>query len=315
MPAPSAAVVVVLMFLASATAAAQSRTEVSEIEGGRHLLLSADVPGQRQEVRTCPGFSTTLLFDGPVLLVELEAREHFRRVTVAEDSLILMPSRELTPGRRLRMSVRFVDGRAPASVDFVLVVVPPAQVEQQVEVYRPRPLEEYQRAEREVREKARQCEAELERQRAKPEVLGGLTGLLASKQMDQEGVPFRVLKAFSLLSGATLRWWTATSYRATRPREEGGRETPRVVRVAVDLWVTNEDGQPWTAEGAELVAENGARRKLSVWQQGPIVPGSERQRVVVEVEMLETEARGTFALELWEAGGARRVTFGGVSFP
>jgi uncharacterized protein (TIGR02268 family) len=215
----------------------------------------------------------------------------------------------------LRMSVRFVDGRAPASVDFVLLVVPPAQVEQQVEVYRPRPLEEFQRAEREVREKARQCEAELERQRAKPEVLGGLTGLLASRLMDREGVRSRVLKAFSLPSGATLQLWNATSYRAARPQEEGDMKEPRVVRVAVDLWVTSADGQPWTMEGAELVDERGVRRKLSVWQQGPLVPGSEKQRVVVEAEMLETEARGTFTLELWEAGGARRVIFGGVSFP
>ena len=311
MPASSAAVLVVLMMLlASAPAAAQPGTE-----GGRHLLLSANVPGQVLEVRICPGFSTTLLFDGTVVLGELETREHFRRVTVAEDSLILMPSRELIPGRRLRMGVRFVDGRAPASVDFVLVVVPPDQVEQQVEVYRPRPLEEYQRAEREVREQARQCEAELARERAKPAVLGGLTGLLASKQMDRGGVPSRVLDALSLLSGAALRWWKATSYLAARLREEGDMKKPRVVHVAVDLWVTNEDGQPWTAEGAELVDERGVRRKLSVWQQGPIVPGEDWQRVVVEAELLETEARGTFTLELWAAGGARRVTFGGVSFP
>jgi uncharacterized protein (TIGR02268 family) len=314
-PALFAAILVVLSLFVSAPAAAQFETKVSETEGGRHLLLSADVPGQDWEVRICPSFSTTLLFDGTVMLVELEAREHFRRVTVAEDSLILMPSRELMPGRRLRMVVRFVDGRAPASVDFVLVVVPPAQVEQQVEVYRSRLLEEYQREAREVREKARQCEAELARERAKPEVLGGLTGLLASMQMDQTGVPSRVLKAFSLLSGTALQLWTATSYLAARPRDEGEMKKPRVVRVAVDLRVTSADGQPWTAEGAELVAENSVRWKLSVWQQGPIVPGSERQRVVVEAEMLETEARGTFTLELWEAGGARRVTFGGVSFP
>jgi uncharacterized protein (TIGR02268 family) len=309
-PASSATVLVVLILLASAPAAAQPGAE-----GGRHLLLSANVPGQVLEVRICPGFSTTLLFDGTVVLGELEAREHFRRVTVAEDSLILMPSRELVPGRRLRMGVRFVDGRAPASVDFVLVVVPPDQVEQQVEVYRPRSLEEYQRAEREVREQARQCEAELARERAKPEVLGGLTGLLASNQMDQEGVASRVLKAFSLLSGATLQLWKATSYRAARAPEDVDMKKPRVVRVAVDLRVTSADGQPWTAEGAELVDERGVRRKLSVWQQGPIVAGSKRQRVVVEAEMLEMEARGTFTLELWAASGARRVTFGGVSFP
>ena len=88
-----------------------------------------------------------------------------------------------------------------------------------------------------------------------------------------------------------------------------------VVLGAVVPWVKNESLQPWTAASAELVSEDGARHKLSVWQQGPIVPGPEKQRIVVEAELLQAESRGTFTLELWEEGRVHPVTAGGVSFP
>ncbi|HEX8434122.1 MAG TPA: DUF2381 family protein [Archangium sp.] len=84
-----------------------------------------------------------------------------------------------------------------------------------------------------------------------------------------------------------------------------------VVLGAVVPWVKNESLQPWTAASAELVSEDGARHKLSVWQQGPIVPGPEKQRIVVEAELMHAESRDTFTLKLWEEGRVRSITFGG----
>lgn len=37
--------------------------------------------------------------------------------------------------------------------------------------------------------------------------------------------------------------------------------------------------------------------------------------MVVEAEATAEEARGTFTLKVWEAGGTRTVTIGGVTFP
>ncbi len=41
----------------------------------------------------------------------------------------------------------------------------------------------------------------------------------------------------------------------------------------------------------------------------------EGERIIIEAEASAKEARGTFTLKLWEAGGARAVVLGGVTFP
>lgn len=313
MPALPATLVALVLFV-SAPASAWSGPPPLETGGGRQLILPSDTLGRTHEVRIGPDTSINLFFDAPVQLVGLEAREHFRRVAVTEDSILLMASRELEPGRRLRMPVRFMDGVAPARVDFILVVVAPDQSERQVEVFRPRGPERCLVESRVEREMLRQCQAELERERAVPARLGGLTGLLAQAQMDGQGVVARALRLIQS-DGQSLWVGETTSYRATRPMKEGEGENPRVVRVAVELWMVNEGTEPWTAVGSELVAGDGARFELSVWQEAPLVPDSRRRRVVVEAEMMEAEARGIFTLELWEEGRTRSIIFGGVSFP
>lgn len=305
------ATLAVLALLWSAPAAAQAPRATSQAEGGRQLMLPVDAPGQKHEVRIGPNTPLNLFFDVPVQLVTLEGREHFRRVTVTGDSLLLMASRALKPGQRLRLTVRLVDAQAPAPVDFLLVVVPPAQAEHHVEVYRPRSVEGSQEQAREEREKARQCQAEL----AEREKLAGLMGLLVSRQMNTEGVVPRELGDLPRLSGEQLRAWEATSYRATRPDKGGPEAQPRKVRVAVELWLKNAGVPPWMAAGAELVSASGARWSATVWQEAPVLPGPRRQRVVVEAELPEPEARGAFRLEFWEEGRTRPVTFGGVTFP
>lgn len=306
----------VLALLASTSAAAQSGSGPNETGGGRALLLSANAPEQEHEVRMGPDMSLNLLFDAQVELVRLEGREHFRRVTVTEDSILLVASRELKLGQRLRMPVRFLDGGAPAQVDFLLVVVPPAQAERQVDVYRPRSLESSETQAREEREKARQCQAELARERAERKMLGGLTGLLVANQMSAEGVAARgLIGGLPRLAGAQLKAFRPVSYRATYPDPANPGEQPRRVRVALELWLKNKDATSWLTAGAELVSGNGARWSATVWQEAPVVPGPDWQRVVVEAEMPEAQARGPFMLELSEEDRTRTVTFGGVSFP
>lgn len=263
--------------------------------------------GQRAvpELRISPGILTVLLFGSSLKLagVELEEQGLFSRMTVLEDALLLVPSNSLNAGRILRLKVRFVDGGVPASADFLLVV-DPLQAEHQVNVELQQPMADTcWRAVEEERAKTQKCQAELERMRKKPD---GLTGLIAHGQLDDTGITARRLwreKEFTQRSGEPLLITGTTSYR-TRGL------------VAVELKVKNLSSRPWMAAGAQLVGEGGVRLKvLRVWPLEPILPGLERQRVVVEAEATETEARGRFTLSLWQDGEPPSVSVEGVTFP
>lgn len=304
----SPVVALVLALLAVAPALAQPTAEEWQAVGVRRIELMADASGEAHVVRIRPLLSITLLFDTPLQRggVELEGRERFKLVTLDETArvLTLIPAITLRPGERLTLTVRFADGAAPASATFWLEVHP-AWVEQQVEVYRrPRPLESYQQEAREQREHAQRCEAELARARAERQGPGGLAGLLdAGWVVEDQGVgALHITETTTQRSGEVLRVRRAHSYRA-----QG--------RVAVALKLSNTDAQPWTAEGAELVGPRGERlRVLRVWQPEPVLPGGS-VRVIVEAEGREADTRGTYVLNLHEAGGPRTVTLLGVSFP
>ncbi|WP_309895218.1 DUF2381 family protein [Archangium sp.] len=314
MPALPAALAV-LALLASAPVTAQSGLPPADTGGGRHLVLSAGAPVQEHEVRISANTSLALLFDARVQLLRLEGREHFRRVTESEDSLLLMASRELTLGQRLRMPVRVLEGTASTRVDFILVVVPPAQAERQVEVYHARSPESDQELAREEREKARQCQAELARERAERKQPGGLTALIVAKKIGEEGVVTHRMKRLPQLTGEQLTAWRLISYRTTSQGPgDPGMQQPRLARVALELSLSNESARSWLTAGAELVSASGARWNATVWQEAPVEPNARMQRVVVEAELPETEARGILQLELWDEGRTRSVTFGGVSF-
>jgi uncharacterized protein (TIGR02268 family) len=302
----SPAALPLLLLLAGATAAAQLSTSPGERAGEpRAIVLSAGGQKEVPELRIRPDLLIALLFGAPLKLagVELEERELFSRVSMLEDALMLVPSRALGAGRKLRLRVRFVEGTVPASADFVLVV-DPTRAEQQVNVNLQPPVPGICWHETEAeRINARQCQAELERVRKMPD---GLTGMLVNGQLDRKGVTTRPLfpgQDFTQRPGEPLTVADATSYRA------------RGV-VAVELWVRNPSGQPWTAAGAALVDEGGVRLKvLRVWPLEPIPPGSEWQRMVVVAEAAETQARGRFTLSLWQDGEPPSVSLDGVMFP
>jgi uncharacterized protein (TIGR02268 family) len=256
------------------------------------------------ELRVSPGLSTVLLFDTPLGQVELANAERFGRVRVAGDTLTLVPSDGLEAGARVRLTVRFEDGAAPARATLVLVVHP-ALAERQVEVHRrPRPLESYQRELKALRAENQGLRQEVERLNVSRARLDGLTDLLVDGHLAYEGVACRRINAeLDEHPRSALRVQAAWAYRA-------------VDRLAVALVLEGPNGaQPWRAEGAALVATTGPGLKvLSVWQAAPIEPGSP-QRVMVEADATQMEARGPFTLTLWEAGGTRPVTLGNVTFP
>ena len=304
MPTPSPAALSLLLLLAGSAAAAQPATPGGEAPGEpRAVTLSPAGQGEVPEVRIRPDHLTTLLFGVPLKLagVEVEERERFSRVKVLEDALQLVPSGALGAGKRLRLKVRFMEGTRPTSADFLLVVdASRAEPQVNVELRPPVPDACWKEAEAE-RVMSRQCQSELARVQQRPD---GITGLLATGQLDATGVTTSVLvsgKDFTQRSGEPLTVWKATGYRA--------RDT-----VALEMWVRNVSARPWTAAGAVLVGEDGTRLKVRrVWPLEPLLPGPEWRRVVVEAEA--SEARGRFTLLLWQDGEPPSVSLEGVTFP
>ncbi|WPB78791.1 DUF2381 family protein [Archangium violaceum] len=282
--------------------------------GTRHLELNADMPGEALAVCIHPGLPTSFLFDAKLGRVELSGRERFR-VMADEAGLTLVPTRALTQGEHILVSVTFEDGAVPASVRFLLVVHP-SEAARLVQVTRqPRSLESYREGEQQAQAEARQCEEDKARLEAECSGQRGLLGLLAQGLLGEGGIADKnITKNVISRSGNTLTSMRARSYRLDTGRvDEGGRQ---MVRLLVAQLLRNDGTTPWTPAGAVLVGPKGEERKpLGVWTQEPIAPGKTRS-VGVEVEMPEEAVRGTFTLKLWgQDQGDKEEFFDGVVFP
>nr|WP_225937519.1 DUF2381 family protein [Myxococcus sp. RHSTA-1-4] len=250
-----------------------------------------------------PSSTSTALAPGSVAL---EGKERFALVDPARSTLKLVPSEQMVPGERFRLTVRFENTSAPASASLQFVVHA-AQAEPLVSVHRqPRPAESF-RQELQVKDaQLRRCQEDNSRLRAESTGPGGLAGLLAADVtgdmgVDAEDILDRILRAPS----SALRLQRVHAYRTKD-------------RVGVRLALENPaGGEEWTAEWASLVLAG--RRDLElkvlvVWQKAPI-PGGESRKVVVEAEAPDASIRGPFVLKLWAKGGTRPVTLSGVTFP
>jgi len=304
-PLPFLAVSLLLALLVTGRAVAQPRP-VSWVPGVRHLELTEDTASQMHEVGISSGVSTAFRFHGANIdreRVLLEGRERMW-VAMAEDAILLVPSEQTVPGERLRLTVSFEDGALPGSAVFTLVVHP-ALAERQVEVYRKRrPAESLGAEVKEKDAQLQQCREKVELLRAELKHPEGLTGMLATGQLDDKGVTARsLIKEITERPSAPLRVQTATSFRS-------------VGSVAVELWLDGfEEAAPWVAEGVVLRGTTGEELKgLTVWQEVSAA-SPKRLQVVVQAEATEKEARGPFTLKLWNAGGQRTIALGNVTFP
>lgn len=297
-----------LALLAEVPATAQPASEQRGTTSERHLELTADSTGQQPEIRITPGRATTLVFNAPLLPGEVQVEDE-RLVALAVNevrSLVtLLPSDSPLPDKPLSLTVRFADGAVPERVTFRLV--PHPRSERQVRVYRqPRSVDSYKQEAEQERERAERCEAELARTQAEQPHAEGLVGPFGAGLVGRgQGLQEKSLdRTITQRPGEPLRVTDAFSYRA------GLAE-----RVVVELRVEHTGHQPWTLEGTELRNTQGTRLNvLRVWPSQPISPGDIRQ-LVVEAEATKEQSRGTFLLELREAGGAGPVTVRGVTFP
>ncbi|RYZ40460.1 MAG: DUF2381 family protein [Myxococcaceae bacterium] len=273
----------------------------------RRIELVPDNAGGTHEVKVSPGLSTVLLFDSELIQedFELEGRDHFSLVDAGRTTVRLIPSQKVSAQESFRLTLRFRDGLAPAGVS-LLLRVHPAKAEPLVEVFRQkRSLESYQQEARDSRAETQRCQDDHARLLGELAMPAGLVGLIATRAMDEEGVAGRDLT------------------KADIQAEEKGLEVVSLLRVyrsnqrvAVEGWIAIPKGsQPWTAKGAVIRGRNGEELKvLRVWQQGPILPGS-NDRIIVEAEAPSGSNRGPFALKLWEEEGPRSLTLKKLMFP
>ncbi|HEX5750221.1 MAG TPA: DUF2381 family protein [Archangium sp.] len=312
MPVLSAAALLRLVLLAAPLESPTPTTSFDCEAGSRHLELSADTPGEALAVCVHPGLSTSFFFDAKLARVELARREWFR-VMQGETGLALVPTVALGEGERVPLTVYFQDGAAPVSVRFTLVVHP-SEAARQVEVTRqPRSLESYREGEGQARAEVQQCREDKARLEAECGGQRGLLGLRAQGLLGAGGIVSKnLMKSVTSRRGNTLESTEARSYRADTPRLENGH---KVVRLAVEQQLRNHGSTPWTPAGAVLVGKNGEEWKvLGVWPLEPIAPGKKLQ-VLVEVELTEEAARGTFTLKLWSQESGTAEFFDGVTFP
>jgi uncharacterized protein (TIGR02268 family) len=295
-----------LLLAGGAPALAQSPSSSVGLSVRRIELVSDDAQ-PAVEVAVSPGLSTVFLFDSEVSRegLALEGRERFAMVDGGLNTLRLVPSEKISAGDRLKLTVRFQDGAAPASATFVLVAHP-ARSEAQVEVYRrKRGVETYQEEVRQARLEAEQLREENARLRAERSAPDGVTGLIATSVLNGRGIEFReVSKEVTQAPGGAAGKSFTYTYRTAR-------------RVAVEVTLVHVgDAQPWTAMGATLRSKTNEELKvLRVWQSGPLAPSSPNQRVVVEAEAASESPQGPFTLKLWDADQRRTVALGNVTFP
>lgn len=298
-----------LALLAAPTDAA-GRVPLPRCEPGtRYIELTAGAPGKPPEVCIRPELSINLLFDAKLARVEVEERERFRRVKAVDDTLMLVASEALQDGERVRVTVHFEDGAAPASATFMLVVHP-SQAERQVEVSRhERTVTSLRQGEQQARAEARQCQEDKARLLAGCAGQVGLTGLIANGWMGDEGVSAReITQNITQPPGELFVAQKIISYWVVGIGNQG--------RVAVKVKLFNSGPVPWTPTGAALVgSKREALAEPTVWPLEPIPPGKYGS-ITVEMDATKDEARGTFTLKLWtgEAGGGG-VSLDGVTFP
>jgi uncharacterized protein (TIGR02268 family) len=252
---------------------------------------------------------TTFVFDSrlPPGAVELLPDNRSMGVAQGDDFVTVNPRREFLPGERVKVTVRFADGAAPASATFWLVGHGGLGA-RRVEVFRqPRPLDVLEKERDEAQAEARQCQEDKARLLAEREGPGGLMGVawleeagslasnnLGSLKRDQPADALRVLAARNYSHTVT------------------GEASP--ASVAVRLRLQNPSAEPWTLAGAALVDSTGQQVELAAWQQAPI-PANDVGAIVVGIEGEAARLDCPCNLKLWEAGGRHTVALENVIFP
>jgi len=306
---PSPGALLALTLLAGAAQAAEP-PPVPRCAATPRIDVSADSTGQASEVCVSPDETTTFAFDSRLVAGAVEVHPEGRLADWApgKDGLTLhvIPRGDFLTGERVKVTVRFADGAAPASATFWLVGHA-ARGTRRVEVFRqPRSADVLKKEKDEAQAEARQCQEDKAGLLAERKEPGGLMGTawlerkgeIASKDISQ------LLKQYP---ADALESWQAKSYSQPKGKDHPGS-------MAVRLQLANPGAEPWTAAGAVLKDSTGAEVQLSAWQASAIAPGA-LGFVVVGAEREPGQLACPCTLKLWEAQGPRTVSLENVTFP
>lgn len=302
MSLPWLAVLVMMVALTGAAAGAQPEEGGERARKDQRLILSGPEASEDRVLRVAPGVVTTVLFDTPILPASVD-REGlgglFTHLVVDPSALVLKPAKAMPRKAPPRLTVRFADELAPASVTFVLVT-DAHEVDASVEVLRrTASAEELATQLTELRARCAATEAGLGALRRQC-ALSGLAGAILSGVVGDLGVSTRQITSYPTKSGINAihpfiffraQGWAAVALNLFNPPGEAPWE-PGVARLR--RW--GKDGQP----------EGDALEVPVHLLEGRLEPG-QRARVVVEWPLEAGAPSGDYALEVLDRAGRRAV--------
>jgi len=275
---PSPGAVLLAALLAGAVQAAEP-PPVLRCAATARFDLAAGSPEGVPEVCASADETTTFVFDSRVAVgaVEFQPVGRLADWALGQEGLSLhvMPKGDYLPGERVKVTVRFADGAAPASASFWLVGHA-AKGTRRVYVFRqPRPPEVLKKERDEAQAEARQCQEDKARLLAEREEPGGLVG---AAWLEGAGVvTSKKLDFLTEQPANALRLEKARSYRYTPTGET------HPTSVAVRLLLKNPGVDPWTLAGAALVDSAGEQVELARWPLAPI-PANGAGAVVMGIQ-------------------------------
>ncbi len=305
---PSSPGALLTLALLTGTAEAAEPPRAPLCTATTRLDLLAEPTLQAREVCISSDMPTTFVFDSLLPPDTVELPTDARTVSGAQgaDFVTVNPKRGFLPGERVKMTVRFADGAAPAAATFWLVGHGGLGA-RRVEVFRqPRPADALTQEVAEAKAEARQCQEDREQLLAERRAPGGLMGvawLERAKLVTSEAILGKVVRHPSNALGSEEARSYSHSKSDTHPAS-----------IAAKLRLFNPSPEPWTAAGAVLRDATGAEVDLSVWQESAMSTGVFGY-VVVGAETPPEQLVCPCTLKLWEAGGPRTVTLGNVTFP
>jgi len=306
---PSPGAVLLATLLAGAAQAAEP-PPVSRCAATARFDLAAGSPEGAPEVCASADETTTFVFDSRVAVgtVEFQPGGRLADWALGQEGLSLhvMPKGDYLPGERVKVTVRFADGAAPASASFWLVGHA-SRGTRRVYVFRqPRPPDVCEKERDEAQAEARQCQedkARLLADREEPSGLMGVAWLEGAGVVASNKLGFLPVPPTNAL-GLKGAW--SYSYTPT------GETHPASVAVRLDL--LNPGAEPWTLAGAALVDATGEQVAFARWPLAPI-PANGAGAVVVGIEGERAQLDCPCTLKLWEAQGPRTFTLENVTFP
>ncbi|HEX8702835.1 MAG TPA: DUF2381 family protein [Myxococcaceae bacterium] len=308
MRSPRSALLLVPVLLAGAMPA---RAQPPTCQAGVTRLELPATLAAPTELCIHPSRYTTLVFDAPLATggVELEGREHFRRVEGSDKVLLLVPSERLPPGARLELQVHFAEGQVPPSARFTLVAHPELAA-QVVEVsHAPAPASASADQTRRLEEQLQQCEARVASLSSQSTDALALVHAVISGKLDDTGMASQLLKKgdFAQGPGESVELQNLTLYRSRRAL---------ALKVRVKNAAAN---KPWVLEGATLLGSTGeAVQTVAVFPREPLAPGATETRWI-EWAMPPSKDKdkepSSYTLHLWDAGKARTATVPGLKLP